>query len=181
MCHSRAARYVLGVTTPQLNGDHDYGGVVDNQIRALDHIGIFAKSPSKPIEELSRLANPHDQTISLEQRARSYLHANCSSCHVPDGGGNAKIDLEILTELAQAKLIDEPPTQGEFAIPEAKIITPGDPVKSVLYHRITRMPGQGRMPPLASSVIDREGTSLIREWIESLTKVQVPAKSIRGE
>ncbi|MCA9095135.1 MAG: PQQ-dependent sugar dehydrogenase, partial [Planctomycetaceae bacterium] len=33
MCHSRAARYVLGISTPQMNGNHDYGGVIDNQMR----------------------------------------------------------------------------------------------------------------------------------------------------
>jgi len=174
MCHSRAARYVLGVSTPQLNGDHDYGGVIDNQIRALDHIGMFAKSPSKPIAELPRLTNPGDETASLEQRARSYLHANCSSCHVPDGGGNARIDLEIATALLKAGLVDEKPSQGEFAIAEARIIAPGAPERSVLLHRITQKPGRGRMPPLASSVIDPEGTELIRKWIESLQSVETP-------
>jgi len=168
MCHSRAARYVLGISTPQMNGNHDYGGVIDNQMRALDHIGMFVKAPSKPLDELPRLPNPQDETVSLEQRARSYLHANCSVCHVPDGGGNAKIDLEILTELAKANLVDEKPTQGDFAIPEARILAPGDPERSVLYHRITQVPGRGRMPPLASAVIDQEGTLLIRKWIESM-------------
>lgn len=168
MCHSRAARYVLGISTPQMNGDHDYGGVIDNQLRALDHIGMFAKSPSKPIDELPRLPDPKDESLSLEERARSYLHANCSSCHVPDGGGNARIDLEIQTELAKAKLVAEKPTQGDFAIPEARLIAPGDPDRSVLYYRITHPPGQGRMPPLASAVVDQQGTELIRKWIESI-------------
>lgn len=176
MCHSRAARYVLGITTPQMNGDRDYGGVIDNQMRALDHIGMFSKSPSKPLDALPRLVNPKDETVSLEQRARSYLHANCSSCHVPDGGGNAKIDLEILTELGKANLLDEKPTQGDFSIPEARVVAPGAADRSVLYHRITRQPGRGRMPPLASAVIDREGTELIRKWIESVPPPEAAKK-----
>lgn len=41
VCHSRAAGFVLGLTTLQMNKDHDYHGVVDNQLRAFEHIGLF--------------------------------------------------------------------------------------------------------------------------------------------
>ena len=41
VCHSRAAAYVLGVSTQQLNKDHDYHGVVDNQLRVFEHLGLF--------------------------------------------------------------------------------------------------------------------------------------------
>src|SRR5262249_24423571 len=41
VCHSRAANYVLGLTELQMNKDHDYGGVVDNQLRTLEHLGVL--------------------------------------------------------------------------------------------------------------------------------------------
>lgn len=41
VCHSRAANFVLGLSTPQLNCNHDYGGVVDNQLRTFEHLGLF--------------------------------------------------------------------------------------------------------------------------------------------
>jgi uncharacterized repeat protein (TIGR03806 family) len=41
VCHSRAANWVLGPQMLQMNKDHNYGGVVDNQLRALDHIGVL--------------------------------------------------------------------------------------------------------------------------------------------
>jgi uncharacterized repeat protein (TIGR03806 family) len=41
VCHSRAANFVLGISTLQLNKDHDYGGVVDNQLRVLEHLGLL--------------------------------------------------------------------------------------------------------------------------------------------
>jgi glucose/arabinose dehydrogenase len=41
VCHSRAAKFVLGLSTEQMNRDHDYGGVVDNQLRVLEHLGVF--------------------------------------------------------------------------------------------------------------------------------------------
>jgi glucose/arabinose dehydrogenase/mono/diheme cytochrome c family protein len=41
VCHSRAAAYVLGVNTQQLNKDHNYHGVVDNQLRVFEHLRVF--------------------------------------------------------------------------------------------------------------------------------------------
>jgi uncharacterized repeat protein (TIGR03806 family) len=41
VCHSRAANFVLGVSTLQMNRDHDYDSVRDNQLRTLEHLGLF--------------------------------------------------------------------------------------------------------------------------------------------
>ena len=41
VCHSRAAGFILAFTPLQLDRDHDYGGVIDNQLRTLEHIGVF--------------------------------------------------------------------------------------------------------------------------------------------
>jgi uncharacterized repeat protein (TIGR03806 family) len=41
VCHSRAANFVLGPTDLQMNKVHDYGGVRDNQLRVLEHLGIL--------------------------------------------------------------------------------------------------------------------------------------------
>lgn len=43
ICHSRAANFVLGLSTVQMNCEQDYGGVRDNQLRTLSHIGLFNK------------------------------------------------------------------------------------------------------------------------------------------
>ena len=39
MCHARAAKYVLGLQTVQLNRDFDYGGHVENQLSYLQRTG----------------------------------------------------------------------------------------------------------------------------------------------
>ncbi|HVR87171.1 MAG TPA: hypothetical protein VMU54_22790, partial [Planctomycetota bacterium] len=41
MCHSRAANFVLGLSTVQMNKIHDYPGAPDNQLRTLEHLGLF--------------------------------------------------------------------------------------------------------------------------------------------
>ena len=52
VCHSRAANWVLGLQTLQMNKDHTYGGVTDNQLRTLDHIGLFNVNWTQEIEKL---------------------------------------------------------------------------------------------------------------------------------
>ncbi|HEY7156875.1 MAG TPA: PQQ-dependent sugar dehydrogenase [Gemmataceae bacterium] len=41
VCHSRAANFVLGLSELQMNKVHDYGGVRDNQLRVLEHLGVL--------------------------------------------------------------------------------------------------------------------------------------------
>jgi glucose/arabinose dehydrogenase len=41
VCHSRAANWVLGLTELQMNRVHDYGGVKAEQLRTLEHLGVF--------------------------------------------------------------------------------------------------------------------------------------------
>ena len=65
-CHTREARYVLGLTTLQMNKDHDYGGVVANQLHTLDKIGMFEKPLEKPPAEYPRLPDPYDSAQPLE-------------------------------------------------------------------------------------------------------------------
>ena len=111
VCHSRAAGFHLSFNPLQLDRDHDYGGVVDNQLRTLEHIGIFkGKLPARS-EDRPRLVDPYDAKAPREARVRSYLHVNCSSCHVSEGGGNANMELGIATPTAQ----DAPDRRGPRA------------------------------------------------------------------
>lgn len=155
-----------------MNRIHDYGGVRDEQLRTLEHLGMFGKSgknlepdrlPKRP-KEYRRLPDPSDPMVSVEERARAYLHANCSQCHVQAGGGNAMIDLEFTTPLEKTRLIDVPPNHDTFGIKDARLIAPGLPERSILLHRIGCR-GKGQMPPLATSQIDADAVALIREWI----------------
>jgi hypothetical protein len=221
VCHSRAANWVLGLTTLQMNREHAYpageNGATrtDHQFRVLEHLGMirapyeadavkFLKEDlakaglstdeiNKQVRELGKksgqrasressllagsperypkLVDPHDPTAPLEARARSYLHANCSSCHVEAGGGNSQIDLEYTVSLDKAKLIDVVPLHHKFGLPDPRIIAPGHPERSVLLHRLThRGPNSGQMPQLATNEVDERAVALIEEWIRSLAK-----------
>jgi len=127
---------------------------------------------SKAPDRTNRLVNPYDASHPLEARARSYMHSNCSSCHVFAGGGNAQIDLEYMTAYEKRpvdamKAIGITPLHSTFGIPDAKLIAAGHPERSVIYERMTRR-GPGQMPQLATSIVDEKAVAVVREWIESL-------------
>jgi hypothetical protein len=73
--------------------------------------------------------------------------------------------------LAKANIVGVSPLHHSFGIAEARLVAPGEPKRSVLLERITRL-GQGRMPPLATSVVDWDGAKMLREWIERLPKAE---------
>ena len=50
---------------------------------------------------------------------------------------------------------------------DAKIIAPGDPYRSVLMYRMSKL-GYARMPYIGSHAVDSAGVALIDEWIRSL-------------
>ncbi len=175
-CHSRAAQFVLGVTTLQMNREHDYGGGRKaNQVRTLDHLGIFTQKADKngvfpfdkPPEKMGTLVNPYDEAADLELRARSYLHANCSHCHVEAGGGNSAITLRATTKTELTRLIGVPPLHDKFGITDALLVAPGSPERSVLMQRLVRI-NQGGMPPLAKSRVDDAAVKMMGEWIKQL-------------
>lgn len=168
-CHSRAAGFVLAFTPLQLDRDHNYGGVADDQLRALEHAKFFQGDLPQRAETREKLVDPYDPKQAPERRIRSYFQVNCSSCHVGEGGGNSGIEMGLGTALAGMGLINVAPQHDRFDIPDAKLITPGFPEKSVLYQRISRR-GTGQMPPLVSGEVDQTMVSLIAEWIRGLPK-----------
>jgi len=250
VCHSRAANWVLGLTSMQMNKIHDYPSRPANQLRTLEHLGLFRvkwldhisdtkrmtreslnllqrglrlpledvgrqlpemvrpvgrvidrvsrpltepltalqRDLLRPVDQLEerlrdkpeyvtqllrrpeayrKLVSPDDRSANLDLRARSWLHANCSQCHVLAGGGNAMMELEFNTPREKMNVANAKPQHTSFDIPDAKLIVPGQPEKSVLFLRVSRR-GQNQMPPLASNIVDQEAVELLREWIRTM-------------
>ena len=57
--------------------------------------------------------------------------------------------------------------RGRSTSPMRRIVMPGAPDSSLLIHRMATL-GVGRMPSLATSVVDEEAVELLRAWIEGL-------------
>ena len=148
-----------------------------NQMTAMHGHGWLAGSVAESPSSTGRFANPYDTTAVLEERVRAYLHVNCSHCHQPHAGGSATIDLLHDVKLADAKLIDAKPGQGAFGISAARIVSPGDPLGSVLHYRMATI-GSGRMPRIGSEEVDEQAVAMIREWIAQLPASSPPATPV---
>jgi len=172
ICHTTRGGSIYGFKPAQLDKDHDYGGVIENQLRALEQYGLFAE----PVEKTRKLPNPHDPSVDLEDRARAYLHVNCAHCHQRGGGGTAAIELPYKLSIERTHLLDARPTQGTFGIHSAEVLAPGDPYRSVFYYRMAKL-GRGRMPYLGSSRIDPAGLKLIHDWIAGMPNTEQSPKA----
>jgi glucose/arabinose dehydrogenase len=170
-CHTPVGGYALGFSTAQLNRDFNYNGDVTNQIKALSDAGYF-DHPVSSVATLRALAPASALSASLEDRARSYLQANCVYCHQPGGAGGGFWDARIATPPENAGLLNGLLREND-GDPAKRVIKPGSLADSMLLARITTPPPR-RMPPLATSEFDRQASSLITEWITSLPPVEQP-------
>ncbi len=66
------------------------------------------------------------------------------------------------------KAVGVRPTRGDFGLPEACILKPGDPFASTLYFRMAKL-GRDRMPHLGSERLDEAGLELIEKWIAGMS------------
>ena len=166
-CHTPLAGGVLDVDTRQLNREFTYpSGITDNQLRTWNHLGLFNTNVAGvDFEKFPALARLDDPARSLEDRARSYLDANCANCHRPKGTV-AYFDARYETPLIRQNLIDGPVLIDE-RIDGSRVIAPNDIWRSILYMR-TDTAEAFKMPPLARNSIDGRGMALLRQWIESL-------------
>jgi uncharacterized repeat protein (TIGR03806 family) len=173
-CHTARAGGVLGLKTRQLNRPLTYpSNITDNELRTWNHLALFDPVlKEEEIAALPALAASDDPKRSLEDRARSYLDANCSHCHRP-GGTVANFDARYSTPLQSQGLID-----GQVLIDQGidhpRIISPHDPWRSIMYMRVDTN-DDIRMPPLARETIDQKGVKLLGEWIASLPGREVLA------
>jgi uncharacterized repeat protein (TIGR03806 family) len=166
-CHTANAGGVLGVKTRQLNRSFTYpSGVSDNELRTWNHLGLFAPGfKDDDLRSFATLASADDASRTLEDRARSYLDANCSQCHRP-GGTVANFDARYDTPLSGQALIDGPVLIDQ-GIDHPRVISPHDIWRSIAYMRANTV-GDIKMPPLARETIDQKGMQLLKEWINSM-------------
>lgn len=167
-CHTEVANFSLGLETLQLNNPMLYtaSGINAHQIDTLAHINLFS-SPITSAQKAETLFPLSDTSATKAQRARSYLHSNCSNCHSPNGPTPVNLDLRYRTALAATQTCDVQPTAGDVGISNARIVAPGEPERSVLLARM-KVRDVNQMPPLASHLVDQEAVDVIAAWIGEL-------------
>lgn len=168
LCHNAGPGFILGFVGNQLAGTVSSDSPSD-QLESLLAQEVIASIPEAARSESHRLVNPHDKSLDLNDRARSYLHGNCGMCH--HKGGNAIVSFFMTRDLTFDQMMTNKGTNiGTFGMQQAKIIVPGDPYRSVMMYRMSKL-GYARMPYIGSQVIDGRGVTLIDQWIQSLPHV----------
>lgn len=157
----------LGVEALQLNRDYTPFGM--NIIDYMNAAGYFTENQAS--SSLPRLTSLDDTSATLEERARSYLHSNCSGCHRPDAGNRVDIDFRYSTSLTNANICDVDPALSNLGVSNAKLVAPGNPDASIVLLRMETS-GDQRMPPLARLLEDTDATQVVRDWISGLSSCE---------
>jgi putative heme-binding domain-containing protein len=159
-CHNVWAGDTLSFNFFQLNTRGD-----TPEFKRLEDLGVLKlKNAPKP---LPQLANPYDPSQERADRARSWLHVNCATCHRNGAGGDVPSWFNYDQAIEKSRAYDAKPARGDLGIPGARVIAPGDPYRSTLFYRISTE-ASARMPHIGSRVVDEVGTSVVRDWIRSL-------------
>lgn len=167
-CHTKFAGGTLGPETKQLN--RDVGGT--NQIDAFIAKGMLDAPLVKPYE--AALVTPYPgqagappASATLDERARSYLHANCANCHRPDADFPNQ-DLRFGVALKDMNICGLDPQKGNGGVLDAKILEPGKPMQSLVWIRMNSLENRTRMPQIGTYHVDQAGLALIGDWITSI-------------
>jgi hypothetical protein len=168
-CHTEAAGRSLGLETRQLafNITYPQTGRDAHQLVTLNAINALTTPIADPTDQVP-YPDPMGTSGTLGERARSYLHTNCSQCHRPGGPTTSNMDLRYATALGDTHACDIAPGVGDLGITDARLIAPGAAARSVLIARMSRRDAQG-MPPVGSAQVDAEGATLLTDWVNSLT------------
>ena len=148
-CHTKVAGDTLGPEVGQLNHVINYPqtGIDANQMDTLDHIRLLDLTAYP--QAWSSYPRFDDDTRPVEERARAYLHVNCSNCHRPDGPTFTPPDFRFGTSFANTSVCNVDPTISalEDYIPsDPKLLAPGAPERSVLHVRLSTLDAGIRMP-----------------------------------
>ena len=173
-CHSEIAGGALGPRTAELNGDFEYTDSAGepfaaNQLATWGQLGLLDRPiGGHPSADYPQLANLSDESQPVEKRIRSYWDSNCSMCHNAESP-IPSWDARYSTTLEKQGVIGA----ESYAGPRSdglRLITPGDPDRSLMVLRVASTDPRMRMPPLLRNAVDTEYLDLLRSWIAALPR-----------
>ena len=141
-CHNSNNSIIpIGPKARALNYKVQRDNSLQNQLAYLSNAGIL-----NPVSHTSfgSLPNYNDSTFSLEERARAYLEMNCAHCHSDNGfASDQRLRLDYGKDLHESNLMS-------------------------MKDNIIRKMESGEMPKIGTTLIDKEGLELIKNFIDSL-------------
>jgi hypothetical protein len=117
---------------------------------------------------------------ATEKAALGYLHANCGHCHNPLSPIHDMTPMELRLDVDHLATVDNTPTYTtavgqNAAIPYTEnsvtytvIVKPHDPDNSAMIARMSSAIPMRHMPNLGSEIVDPDGQTTLRAWINAL-------------
>lgn len=165
-CHTSRAGYILGPETRQMNINRRYTetGRTANQFQTLVGLGMVkgntvAQPPFPALDNAS---------AGVAERAQSYIHVNCASCHRGAGGSQSIWDARYSTPFAEKGLCRTSPVKPVTDVQPEYYVTPGDHESSSIWWRV-HVRDSAQMPPIGSNRVDTAGAAILAQWIDGLT------------
>jgi uncharacterized repeat protein (TIGR03806 family) len=172
-CHVPTGGSTLGPSTAQMNRVN--AGATQNQLDVLQAITPSLFDAPIPTPYKPALPTPYTSSVGAQTAgatttalARSYLQANCAFCHRPDDPTFSSMDLRYDVAFADMGLCNAVPIKGDEGVNNSLLLAPGQPSDSVLWLRMDATPDNGRMPKIASYVIDQNAVDLVGSWITGI-------------
>ncbi|GIL01973.1 MAG: hypothetical protein BroJett030_18720 [Alphaproteobacteria bacterium] len=169
-CHSLNGEVApIGPTVRNLNRDFDHGdGRPRNQLTDWAERGLLAGLPA--FDTVPKAADWRDETLAIDERARTWLDVNCAHCHRREGSASNSglfltADERSRTALGIGK---RPVAAGRGAGDNEFDIVPGRPDQSILLARVESVEPGVMMPELGRSLADPAAVELLRQWILTL-------------
>lgn len=179
-CHENGSTPVLGVGALQLSTDRDPGAPHAEPLQP-GMLTVGTLLDERLLDGASPDLAARPPRIPGDPRTRSvlgYLSANCGHCHharspaasvrfplrMPANASTADVDRTIAALVARTTKWDLPHRPpGTTAA-----VTPGAPDLSALFVRMRSRRPSSQMPPLGTSVPDRDAVDLVSGWIAEL-------------
>jgi uncharacterized repeat protein (TIGR03806 family) len=170
-CHTESGPVApIGPKARWINTDYAYASGNENQLVHWTRLGILSGAPDPANAPRLPVASDPDAG-TVEQRARSYLEANCGFCHSPEG--NARVSGLYLqasvTDPVQFGVCRHPVAAGPGAGGRPYDIFPGQPDQSVIPYRMDSTQPAVAMPQIGRSIVDTHGVELVTAWIAGMS------------
>jgi uncharacterized repeat protein (TIGR03806 family) len=167
-CHNKAEVMMpIGPSVWQLNGEHDYGSVKENQLKHWAGAGMLTGMPGQMPKGI---VWNDPATGTVDERARMWLDINCAHCHRGDGPASTSGLHLGWQEKDMLKLgVGKTPVAAGRGSGNLKFsIVPGKPDESIILYRLKSTDPGEMMPELGRTQMQPEAVALIREWIAGM-------------
>lgn len=169
-CHGQDGDVVpIGPRTRQMTHAFQDADDAPAQLEVMASQDMFDQD-LPALDDLPAIPDYRDDSLPIDDRARSYLDANCAHCHNDSGRASSSglfLDIDI-TDEHELGVCKTPVAAGGGSGGRPYDIVPGAPDESIMIYRMDTTDSSVKMPELPLTTIDPLGVDLVSQWIADM-------------